>query len=100
MTFAALSLDGARFTYPFQLPLEPCNALLHAAAVNFQLGFTWTARADPARLPRQMMPHPSQARQEIMQLCQLDLKSAFSAARSLVENIWNQLCSFENLAHE
>src|SRR5438876_9726663 len=98
MTFAALSLDGARFTYPFQLPREPCNALLHAAAVNFQLGFSWTARAHPARLPRPMTPHPSQARQQILQFFQLGLQSALSAARALGHDVDNQLYSVRTLA--
>src|SRR5882724_2474824 len=46
------------------------------------------------------MPHPSETRQKVLQLCKLNLQSALPAARALGEDIKNQLCSIDNLAGE
>jgi hypothetical protein len=46
------------------------------------------------------MPHPSQARQKILQLGKLDLQSAFPAAGPLRENIEDQLRPIEYLPRE
>ena len=46
------------------------------------------------------MPHSGEARQKILQLRQLNLQSAFPAARALRENIQDQLCSIEDFARE
>jgi hypothetical protein len=100
MAFSPLSLNGSRFPYRFQLALEPRDSFLDAPAVDFQLRFTRAACADAASLARQVMPHPSEARQKILQLRQLDLQSAFPAARALRKNIEDQLRSIEHLARE
>jgi hypothetical protein len=89
MAFSSLSLNGSRFPHRFQLAFEPRYSFLHTPAVDFQLRFTRAARADPARLARQVIPHPSEARQKILQLRQLDLQSAFPAACPLRKNIEN-----------
>ena len=86
MAFASLPLDGARFSDRFQLALQPCNAFLDSPAINFQLRFPWAACADAARLTRQVMPHPSESRQKVLQLCQLDLQPAFPATGALRKN--------------
>jgi hypothetical protein len=73
MAFSPLSLNGSRFPHRFQLALEARDSFLYAAAVDFQLCFTRAACPDSAGLARQVMPHPSEARQKILQLRQLDL---------------------------
>src|SRR5204863_6177863 len=100
MAFSSLSLNGSRFPHRFQLALEPRDSFLHTPAVDFQLRFTRAACADPAGLPREVVPHSGEARQQILQLRKLDLQSAFPAARALRENIENQLCSVEDFARE
>ena len=47
-----------------------------------------------------MIPHSRQARQQILQLRQLDLQPAFAAASALRENVENQLGAIEHLARE
>ena len=44
------------------------------------------------------MPHPSKTRQKILQLSQLDLQAAFTAASTLRENVEYQLRTIEDLA--
>jgi hypothetical protein len=100
MPFAPLSLNSARFAHRFQLSLESRNPFLHAAAINFQLRFPRAARPDPACLSGQVMPHPGEARQKILQLSQLDLQPTLPAARTLSKDIEDQLCSIENFARE
>ena len=100
MAFSPLTLNSSRFPHGFQLALEARNSFLHAPAVDFQLRFTRAARADPARLARQVIPHPSEAWQKILQLRELDLQSAFPAACALRKNIENQLRSIEHLPRE
>src|SRR6266702_17202 len=100
MSFAALSLYRARLAHGFQLPFEPRDPFLHAATINFQLRFARAARPDAACLPGQVMPHPGETRQKILQLRQLDLQSSFPAACSLSKDVEDQLCSIENLARE
>ena len=100
MAFSPLSLNGSRFPHRFQLALEARDSFLHTPAVDFQLRFTRAACPDPASLARQVMPHPSETRQKILQLRELDLQSAFPAARALRKNIENQLRSIEHLARE
>jgi hypothetical protein len=46
------------------------------------------------------MPHASEAWQKILQLRELDLQSAFTAACSLRENVQDQLGSIEHLTGE
>src|SRR4051812_45391024 len=98
MAFAALSLHSACLADLFELTLKAGNSLLHPPPVYFQLRFTRTARPDAARLSRQVMPHASQSRQKILQLSQLDLQTAFAAARSLREYVQNELGSIQDFA--
>src|SRR5882757_11300586 len=62
MAFSPLSLNGSRFPHRFQLAFEPRDSFLYAPAVDFQLRFTRAARAAPASLPREVIPHPSETR--------------------------------------
>src|SRR5437660_3900703 len=98
MTFATLSLHGARFADCFELALESRDPFLNAATIHFQLRFARSARADAAGLSRQVMPHPRQSRQKILQLRQLDLQTAFATARALREDVENELGAIENFA--
>ena len=77
------------------------DALLHAAAVGFQLRFAFAAaHADAAALPRKVAPETRQARQQMLQLRQFDLQFAFARAGALGENIQNQRRAVEHLAVE
>jgi hypothetical protein len=89
MSLPTLTLYGARLTHGFQFAFEPGDPFLHAAAINLQLRLPRPARADPASLTRQVMPHPRETRQEVLQLGQLDLQSAFPTACPLRKNIEN-----------
>src|SRR4029077_7841201 len=100
MAFAQLALNRARLSARFYFALHPRYSILHAATVHFQLGFTRTARSNSTSLSRQVMPHPGQSRQQILQLRELDLQSAFTAPRALRENIENQLGAIENFARQ
>src|SRR5256885_6029463 len=100
MTFAPLALNRARFSNGFQLALESRNPFLDTTPVDFQLRFTRAARADAAGLARQVIPHSRQARQQILQLRQLNLQTAFAAARALREDVENELGSIDYLARE
>ena len=44
------------------------------------------------------MPHSRQSRQQILQLRELNLQSAFATARALRENVENQLRAIEHFA--
>ena len=100
MPLPALPLDRAHFAHAFELALEPRDSLLHPPPIHFELRFARAARADAAGLARQVVPHPRQPREQILQLRQLDLQSAFAAARALRENIEDQLRAIEHLARE
>jgi hypothetical protein len=100
MPFSPLSLNGSRFPHRFQLALEPRYSFLHTPAIDFQLRFTRAPCSDSTCLPRQVMPHPSESRQKILQLRELNLQSAFTAARPLRKNIQDQLRSIEHLASD
>ena len=47
-----------------------------------------------------MIPHPSQAREEILQLREFNLQPAFATACALRENVEDQLCPIENFPRE
>src|SRR6266487_5882780 len=100
MTLAPLSLDGARFSDGFEFAFQTRYSFLDAAAIDFQLCFAGTARADSTRLARKVMPHASQSRQKILQLRELDLQPALAAAGALRENVENQLGAIKHLARE
>src|SRR4029453_2429519 len=100
MPFATLSLHGPCFADRFQLPFEPGNPFLYAAAIDFQLRLTRATRPDTAGLPGQVMPHPGKPRQKILQLRQLYLQAAFPAPSALRKNIENQLRPIENFTGE
>src|SRR5436189_3942313 len=100
MTFPPLALNRARLAHFFEFALESRNSLLDPPSIHFQLGFTRAAGSDSAGLPRQVMPHPGQARQQVLQLCQLNLQPSFTTPRPLRKNVQNELGAIEHLARK
>src|SRR5437868_5586998 len=98
MAFSSFPLHRPRSPHRVQLPLQARNSLLHPAAVDFQLRLSRTARADAAGLPREVVPHASEARQQILQLRQLNLQAPLPTARALRKNVENELGAIEHLA--
>src|ERR1039457_7193623 len=87
--------------HDFEVTRDVGNAILHPAAVGFQLRFTFTAaHADAALLPRQVAPETRQARQQMLELSQLDLELALAGAGALGENVENERGAVEDLAIE
>jgi len=77
------------------------DAFLGFAAVGFQLGFTFTtAHTDTAGLAGQVRPKPGEAREQMLELRQLNLQFAFAGAGALGKNIENQRRAVEYLALE
>src|SRR5438045_2726084 len=72
------------------LSLERADALSDLAAVHFQFGLTWTARADTAAETRQVGPVPSQTRQPVFQLSEFHLKFAFLRAGAAGKDVENE----------
>ncbi len=95
---ASLALDGAILANVLQIAFEPGDALLHAAAVHLELRFTRAARADAAALAREVRPHAREAREEVLELREFDLESAFAGAGALSEDVENELSAVEHLA--
>src|SRR3990167_5859830 len=89
-------LQGARALDRNETPFQRPDPLAPPSAVDFQLGFPGTARPDPAAEAGEMAPAPGQARQEILELGQLDLKLAFVAPRPLGEDIEDQLAPVDH----
>ena len=77
------------------------DAFLHAAAVGLELGFAFAAaHADAALLAREMAPVAGQAREQMLELRQLDLELAFPRARTPGEDVENERGAVEDLARE
>ena len=96
-----MKLDGAvfaHFAHFAQVALEARDAFLDAAAVPFALGLARAPRADAAGLAREVGPHAGEARQEIVQLGEFDLETAFAGAGPAGENIENEPGAVEPLA--
>ena len=99
----ALALDRARALDVAQAHAQARQPFAHAAAVNFELGFAGSARADTsaagagaAGLARQMAPLAGETRLQIAQLRDFDLQFALERARALREDIENQLAAIDN----
>src|SRR5260370_6534065 len=100
MTITTLAWNGTLLSTRFQLAFKSRNPFLHPTTVDFQLLFTRAPRADAAGLARQVIPHPRQSRQQVLQLGQLDLQTAFATTRALRENIENELGAIEHFPRE
>ena len=96
-----VALRRALPAHDLQFSRDARDAVLHPAAVGFQLRFTLAAaHPDAAFLPRQVAPETRQARQQVLQLRQLDLKLALAGARALREDVQNERGAVEHLAVE
>ena len=95
------ALNPALLPHRFQFARNFRDAILHPAAVGFQLRFAFAAaHADAAFLPRQVAPKPREPRQQMLKLRQLDLQLAFARAGALREDVENQRRAVENFAVE
>ncbi len=99
MALATGALGGALAADDFEFLGDARDAILDAAAVGFQLGFTFTtAHADAAFLAGQVAPETGQAREEVLQLGQFHLELAFASAGAVRKNIENERGAVENFA--
>src|SRR5690606_37004493 len=70
-----------------QAALERSDAFAHSAPVDLELSFARAASADPAAAEtRQVRPLPGQARQQVLELSELDLQLAGLAVRPARED--------------
>ena len=91
VALAGLALGRALAPDHVQVARNAGDAVLHPAAVGFQLRFAFAAaHADAALLPRQVAPEPRQPRQQMLQLRQFDLQLAFARAGALREDVQDQ----------
>lgn len=96
---ARIALSGPLPADDFQLSFNSRDAILDAAAVGFQLSFTFTtAHPNSALLSRQVAPKACQSRQQVLQLGQFDLEFAFFGPGALGENIEDQRSPIEDFA--
>jgi len=99
VALASVALGGALAADNFQFANDSGDAILNAAAVGFQLRFTFTtAHADAAFLAGQVAPKAGQPGQQMLKLGEFDLELAFFGAGALGENIEDQRCSIEDFA--
>ena len=88
----AAMFDGAKL-----LP-QVADPLFGQPAVDFQLLFAGAAQPDAAlRLPREVRPHPLQARHLVFQLGQLDRQAGLVRLGPAGEDVENQLRAVEDL---
>ena len=100
VALAARALGGALTADDLEFPGNAADAVLHPAAVGFQLRFAVTAHADAALLPGQVTPKTGEPRQQMLELGQLDLQLAFAGSGALGEDIEDERGPVEHLAFE
>ena len=66
------------------------HALAHEPPIRFKLGLAGAAGADAARLPLEMGPQLGQARQHVLDLCQLHLHPSLTGAGVVGEDVEDQ----------
>ncbi len=74
----------------FELAAQHADAALDAPAIDFEFGFTGSARTDAAAQSRKIGADADQIRLPIAQLRKLNLQLAFAAARVAREHVENQ----------
>jgi hypothetical protein len=82
--------------HPFDLFLEPADAPADQAAVCLQLRFTRPACPDSATEALEVGPLARQARQEIFELCQLNLQATLTGLCSVGEDVENKRRTVDN----
>ena len=91
-------MHRAVLAHASQITFETCDPLLNAAPINFELCLARTARSNSSRLTRQVGPHPGKTRKKILQLSELNLKTAFPGPRATGENIEDELRAVQDLS--
>src|SRR5262249_40678336 len=76
---------------------QPQQALAHPPTGDLELSFAGATRAGATPEPREMRPRARQARQEVVELRQLDLQLALEAAGAGGEDVEDQLAAVEHL---
>ena len=101
VALARLALGPALAAHQDQFLADPRDAVLDAAAVGFQLRFTFAApHADAALLAGQVAPEPGQPRQQMLELRQFDLQLALARAGAPGENVEDERGAVQHLAVE
>ena len=72
------------------LVAEPMDLLADPAPVGLELALARSPGADPAAGPRQVGPHPGQAREVVLELRELDLEPALAGPRVAGEDVQDQ----------
>ena len=74
------------------------DATADRTAILFQLGFTWSSRANPAPLAREAEAAAFQPRKSVAQLSELNLKPSSCARCALGKNIQDQFTAIHHWA--
>jgi hypothetical protein len=83
-------LDAALTDHSLEVALQPGDAFPNAAAVDFELRLAGAARADPAPESPEVLPHPREPREQVLELGQLHLEPRLARARPLGEDVEDQ----------
>src|SRR5439155_22629270 len=83
-----------------EVALEARDALADEPPVGLELRLTGSPRADPARLPFEMLPHAGEPRQRILELRELDLEPRLARARAPREDVEDELGAVHDLDAE
>jgi hypothetical protein len=93
-------METARPLDVAQPATELRDALANAPPVDLELRLAGPARSDPAPEARQVGPLPCEAREEILELRELDLHLALEAPRALREDVEDERAPVDDLARE
>jgi len=93
-------VERAPGAHAFELVFDLLDAFGDAAAVGLQLRLAGTASADAAAQARHLHAASGQARQQIVELCQFDLQTAFPGTRTRGEDIEDQLSPIDDFGRE
>ena len=97
---AAAALGGAVFLDVLKVAAQAGDALEDAAAVDLELGLAVAAHADAAFLAGKVGPETGEAREDVLELGELDLHLAFAGAGALGEDVEDEGGAVEDLAVE
>ena len=93
-----VAVEPARALHVAQAAAELRDALAHAAAVDLELRLAGAPRAHAAAQAREVGPLPREARQEVLELRQLDLHLALERACPLREDVEDEGAAVDHLA--
>ena len=86
-----LTLNCPCLCHLAELALQLTDARPDQPPVGLELGFTGTTEADTASDTREVAPHPSQARQKVLELSELDLHARLTRASTRGEDVQDEL---------